>query len=66
MFPGFAPGTSVDDLASAVAVFPEIERVALIMEKPLVLVNQETKAVAILRLDSDGLWSVEVVETRQI
>jgi hypothetical protein len=60
--PGFGPVTTVDELASAIAIFSEKERVALMHEMPVVIINKKTKAVAILRPDDDGSWNVEVFE----
>ena len=59
--PGFAFATTVDELAAAEAMFPENERAALRAECPLVMINQETGAVAILRPADDGSWITEIM-----
>jgi hypothetical protein len=64
--PGFTVPTTADELESAIAIIPENERVALMHEKPLVMVNKQTRAVAILRPDPldprQPAWNVEVIE----
>jgi hypothetical protein len=61
--PGFTFVTTVDELAAAVALFPENERAALFEDKPVVMVNKSTGAAAVLRPDDrDGSWNVVVVE----
>jgi hypothetical protein len=60
--PGFTYITTADELESAMEIIPADERLALMNEKPLVMVNKQTRAVAILRPAADGSWNVEVFE----
>ena len=57
---GFRPVCTVDELAAAIARLPEDWRSATIRDKLLVLVNEPTDEVAILRPADDGSWHVEV------
>jgi len=61
---GFTTVTSVDELEAALALFPENERIALLQEKPFVMTNKSTGAVALLRrsVTEDDSWDVEVIE----
>jgi hypothetical protein len=58
---GFSPVTTTDELQSAIAFLPVDERLALRDEKPLIVVNKKTKAIAILR-PRDGRWHATVIE----
>jgi hypothetical protein len=57
----FASPTTVDELASVVALLPEDMRLAATRDKSLVAINRKTQEIAILRPCADGSWDVECV-----